>query len=60
MNSHREQRPFVNFEQLALEFKREEDGRKNISVRLANCGHEMKDRESTRGKRREKKSRRPR
>ena len=37
VNRDREQRQLVNFEQLAQEFKREEDERKNTSVRLANC-----------------------
>ena len=36
VNRDREQRPFANFVQLAQEFKREEEGRKNIGVRLAN------------------------
>ena len=37
VNRGREERPFVNFVHLALEFRREEGGKKNIGVRLANC-----------------------
>ena len=33
----RVQRTFVSLEQFALQVKREEDGRKNISVSQANC-----------------------
>ena len=37
VNRDKEERLFVNFVHLALEFRREEGGKKNIGVTLANC-----------------------